>query len=336
MSHEPSVLAELKGSIAMPPPPPPLASAPPSQVPLATPLPERPRQPYAQNLSASQYVGDEDLAAPNLPIERERKPYTAKEGTGKFHGTEDTRPPLSQYKSESTSTKASRSNAGGPSQGIYPTTSQPVNIPQRQQHRGSMSQNGPPQGAFNGGLPPPRPMRGRSSPPPRNAYVNSDPLFNVGSIPDSQFGSNLHPVQSTPAPSSFSEEAYNRSFNSQSRSDRLPVTNPSNAPGGSRGIPIPGRNAPVASANGIPFGSMGGPVGAPPPSTSHTSRRSMPPPPHSAGPERRRSLFNSSSMNKGGGGGDSGSEASGFYNDNHNGSHPPPPSTQQYGTSSQY
>lgn len=183
MAHEANLL-QLRNSNAMPPPP---TSAPPQQ----SAFPERERKPYSQSTFPAETNDDfADDFVPSVPIERERKPYSAKEGTGKIFAPEGTRdePFSANYPrpNDPASSRASRparydynfANGGTPD---------PRAAPLPRKHRSSVGPGMPPTGQTpNTGY-----AKGRRSPPPTGSYVRSDPV-NIGDIPASQYGSNMH------------------------------------------------------------------------------------------------------------------------------------------------
>ena len=324
LNHEPTLFPNLKGASSMPPPP---ASAPPQ----TNSYVERERQPYSHT-QHSDVIDDDDLSGPSIPIERERQPYTAREGTGRMYESEDRRPPINQLKPDpqQSTSRAPRNNSGIPPQAMYSNnsgSSDPMNIP-RNSHRMSTSQAHPPP-VLNGGYP--KPGRGRSSPPPRNPYVRSDPI-EVGSMPSSQYGSSLHPMQSNPFPGTdLDEEERMRRFHSRSRADRSNTTNTNSMNddeinSARTGYPIPTRSS-VPISNAYEYGGGGPPVG------SYPARRPTMGP--SGTDDRRRSVYGSPNMGVGFGvgGGDGGTDGYGSFSQQLNGNYPP---QQQYGSSVQH
>jgi hypothetical protein len=332
LDHEPQVFATLKGYSHMPPPPP---NPPPTQS-----FNDHSNNQYSQSSQRSNAFDDEDLAGPSsVQIERERKPYTAKEGTGKQYAEGKPNPtPYRGDPAQGSGTRSSRTNSGVPQQAMYTGSSgpsEPVNIPTRHAHRMSTSQVPPPMA--NGGYS--RSNR-RSPPPARNQFAKSEPEF-VGSMPNSQYGSNLHPTQSREqyTPVDIDEEQSKR-YRSRSRADR-PGTLGSNSTDEDRGHPIPSRSVPVS--NGYEYGT-GPTIGGPPagsdpraqqpgsmhPVGSYPARR--PGMSASVGDGRRRSMHTSAL------GGDGGTDGYGSFSPPMIGGsgYPPPPQQQPYGTSAQH
>ena len=323
LNHEPYLVGSLKGFLSMPPPP---TSAPPPP----SSLPERERKPYSQSSQQSNAFDDEDLDGPPVQIERERKPYTAREGTGKVPWSDEGRPNTSQYKPES-GTRTTRTNSAMPAPSVYGSNSgpsEPTNIPPRNVHRMSMGQGIPPP-TMSGGYP--KPGRGRSSPPPpRNPYARSEPM-EVGSMPNSQYGSNLHPTHSREQYSGDTDQDELRRYQSRSRTGRSDTasTNPNeDDTNGGRGYPIPNRGVPIGSGYEYGSGSAGGPSG-PIPVGSFPSRRPMG---ASSNDDRRRSMYVSPTMGTlaGDGGTDGYGSSAGM---NGGPSYPP---QQSYGSSVQH
>ncbi|GAB7360536.1 hypothetical protein MBLNU230_g8484t1 [Neophaeotheca triangularis] len=305
LAHEPSVTAKLSNNSAMPPPPP-ASGPPPTSAPQQSSGPpreepsfsERIRQPYSRTYSST--FDDEDLEpAPRMPIERERKPYTAGEGTGKNYGSDDERdderrPHTSQYRPAEYTTRPHRaaSNVNPPlsTYGTSAGSSEARSIPQANNNRHRFSHTGPPPSMYNGNSninnPPHsssmygRPHR-RSSPPPHNPYVRSDPL-DLHDIPSSQYASNLHSnLHSNRYDHHFSDPGtqddanlYRRGGNPTTRTNDFDP----------RGYPIPGRQPqqPTNYEPGFP----------PPPSTSYgTPNTTIPLPSPSNHDDRRRSAY---------------------------------------------
>lgn len=312
LNHEPYLVGNLKGSMSMPPPP---ASAPPPPMPFA----ERERKPYSQSSQYSNAIDDDDLGQPAIPIERERKPYTGKEGAGKVYGSEDSRPGISQYKPD-VGARTARTNSGLPLSGGYGTSagqSDPVNIPPRNVHRMSTGQGQPP--TFNGGYP--KPGRGRSS-PPRNPYAQSE-AFDVGSIPNTQNGSNLRPPNLREQYAGEPDEDQRKRYQSRSRNDRPTTANKPNDEdtNNGRGYPIPSRGIPIGNSYEYGSGSAGGTQQqGPVPVGSYPSRRPM------GADDRRRSMYVSPS--------DGGTDGYGSFAGSNGGPGYPPQST--YGSSVQH
>ncbi|KAK3704174.1 hypothetical protein LTR37_014014 [Vermiconidia calcicola] len=319
LNHEPYVVSNLKGLSAMPlPPPPPPPSAPPSS------FGERERKPYFQTPQISNAVDDDDLGGPpQVPIERERKPYTGREGLAPTHFKPDV---------QSGGAQKPRTNSGVPPQAMYNSSgpSNPMNIPQRQPHRMSAGQGSGPPPMSNGGYS----KSGRRSPPPmRNPYARSEPDF-VGSVPNSQTGSNLHPREQQ-YPGDVEDDAMRR-YRSRSRASRSNTTsgnqNNDDDTNGGRGYPIPGRGVPIA--NGYEYGAGSGapPMGQTPVGSYPSRRPTMGP---GGTDDRRRSMY--VTPTSGFGANDTGSDGYGSFanNTNMNGGSGYPPQ-QPYGSSSQH
>ena len=326
LNHEQHIVANLRGSSHMPPPPP---SAPPGF------SNERERKPYTHTAQQSNAFDDEDLNGPPVQIERERKPYTGKEGAGKTY--DEGRPNVNQYRPENSQfngSRPSRTNSGLPPQPMYATSSgpsEPMSIPSRQPHRMSMGQGPPPM--TNGGYS----RSSRRSPPPSNSFARSQPEF-VGSIPNSQYGSNLHPTSSREQYAGDPDDESQRRYRSRSKVERSSGTQNDDDTNGGRGYPIPNRGVPIA--NNFEYG--GGPAGGPPigdprgqpsgsiPVGSYPSRRGV----GSFGAEdRRKSMFASPTV---GIGGDGGTDGYGSFASGANGGPGYPPQQQSYGSSAQY
>lgn len=331
LNHEPEVFATLR--VQMPPPP---SNPPPTQS-----FNERDPNRFSQSSQRSNAVDDEDLVSPpSMPLERERKPYFAKEGSGKQY--DEGRPIPAPYRTDSSQangSRASRTNSGIPAQAMYASSSgpsEPMNIPQRHSHRLSTSQAPPPMA--NGGYS----KSGRRSPPARSPFARSEPDF-VGSMPNSQYGSNLHPTQSREQYAQVDpDEEQSRRYRSRSRADR-PGTFGSNPNDDDRGYPIPGRNVPLNSGyeygsgpapGALPIGNdmRGQSVGGMHPVGSFPARR----PGVSANTsDGRRKSMHTPGL---GIGHDGGTDGYGSFAGSMNGGSgwPPPPQQQPYGTSSQY
>lgn len=335
LNHEPHVVASLKGTSHMPPPPPP-----PSAPPIFS--GERERQPYSRASQQSNLFDDDDLNTPtgtgntpSVPIERERKPYSGKEGAGKTH--EDGRPNTNHYRPENpqfSNTRPSRAQSGVPPPAMYGSSgpSDAMNIPQRQTHRMSVGQGPPPMA--NSGYS--RSSR-RSPPPMKNPFARSEPEF-VGSMPNSQYNSNLHPAHPREQYPGDPDEEQFRRYHSRSRADRSNSGREDDDTSGGRGYPIPGRGVPIN--NGFEYGA--GPAGGPPmgdprsqqgggiPVGSYPSRRHV----GSFGAEdRRKSMYGSPAP--GMGGGDGGTDGYGSFAQGMNGG-PGYPPQQSYGSSVQH
>ncbi|KAF2479301.1 hypothetical protein BDY17DRAFT_305324 [Neohortaea acidophila] len=274
LDHEPDILDQLKGLVSMPPPPPPMPQRD------ASLYPERQRQPYSRTPRQTGALSDDDFDLPYVPLERQRLPYTGREGSGRVFG-EDPPLPAQPYGAEASNRRSTGTGARVPTNSMHGTSSgssEPINIPPRTQPR-------PPAGS-----PPsvhgrqPRLSRHRSSPPPRSAFGRSD--SSIPAMPEQQFGSRLHPAQSSPEQNSTGMGSFEK--------------------GGSRGFrgeSFSTRNAPAFSAYNYHPGSMGGPVGDPLPSSSYEARRAwQPPPPETARMrDRRRNTINSQASGQGGG-----------------------------------
>jgi hypothetical protein len=243
--------------------------------------------------------------------------------------------------SQANGSRTSRTNSGVPPQAMYGSSgpSDPVNIPSRAPHRLSTGQAPPPMSNGNYSK-----STRRSPPPIRNPFARSEPDF-VGSLPNSQYGSNLHPTQSREQYTPIDpDEEQSKRYRSRSRADRPGTlgSNPTDDDMNSgRGYPIPGRSVPVA--NGYEYGA-GPPIGGDPrsqpggsmhPVGSFPARR--PTMGNGSGDDRRRSMYASGIM---GLGGDGGTDGYGSYAGSMNGGpgpgYPPPPQQQPYGTSSQH
>lgn len=262
MNHEPTLIRLERGASAMPPPPPPQTSAQPEQPAFR----ERERNPYSQSTPKSNAFDDDDPSPPSMPIERERQPYFAKEGSAKRYGPESdyarerdvdrdsnqksrepSRPVTSKYRPELSSTnsggQSSRQTSGGSQQAMYGNggSTDPMAIPS--QNSRSRMPSGPQQ-----------PHHGiygkRRSPPPRSNFARSEPV-DLGSIPASQYASNLHRDryagdQDEDASRHSSRRPLERSMN---------YTNDDEA----NGRPIPSRSGPSGpSGYDSGYGSAGG------------------------------------------------------------------------------
>ena len=333
LDHEHSVFSTLRGTSQMPPPP---SQPPPNQG-----NSERDPKRSSRSSQQSNAVDDDDLVSPpSMPIERERKPYFAKEGTGKqYH---DGRPNPTPYRPaeglQGNSSRVSRANSGVPPQAMYASSSgpsEPVNIPPRQSHRLSTSQV---PSAANGGYS--RSGR-RSSPPMRNPFARSEPDF-VGSIPNSQYGTNLHPTQSREQYTSVdADEEQKQRYRSRSRAER-PGTLGSNSTDEDRGYPIPSRGVPIGNG-GYEYGTGPAP-GGPPVGSDHRGQPAGGMHPVGSFPARRPGIGTNTGDGRRksmhvpgmGMGGDGGTDGYGSFAGSMNGGPNYPPPQQPYGTSSQY
>lgn len=257
LNHEP-YLVQLRGASNMPPPPP--ASAPPQQ----TSFTERERKPYSST-PFSNAVDDDDLGPTAMPIERERKPYTGREGMGKSYNNdnepvrerEGSRPATTQFRPEMSipARRNSRSNSGLPSQAFYNNASDPTNIPPPASRHRTSNPPGPPPAMTNGSGP-----KGgrRATPPPRNPFARSEPM-EVGSVPASQYASNLHPGIARDHFAGDPDEDTLRRYHTRRPTERNGNGNSGEDDTSGRGYPIPPRPPPSAQGYDSGYGSAGGP-----------------------------------------------------------------------------